>query len=108
MRTPLLLFLLPLAVCAEPVWRPFSIDSPWNTPIPPDAAADRASAELIADLASRGAWFINLKDWSIPVYFVDADKTPQHAVADSRPGVYGAGFGFPRHIPIPDDAVASP
>ena len=35
---------------------------------------------------SRGAWFINIKDWSIPVYFVDADNTPKHDVGDSRPG----------------------
>lgn len=103
----LLLAALP-AAGAEPVWRPFSADSPWNTRIPTNAAADRDSSTLIDDLASRGAWFINLKDWSIPVYFVDADNTPKHDVGDSRPGIYGKGFEFPRQIPIPDDAVASP
>jgi hypothetical protein len=63
---------------------------------------------LIADFASRGPLHINMKDWSIPVYFVNADQTPRHNVADSRPGVYGVGFEFPRHIPIPDGAIASP
>jgi hypothetical protein len=89
-------------------WRPFSPDSPWNQRIAADAPSDRNSQSLIDDLASRGPWLVNLKDWSIPVYFVDADKTPKHDVGDSRPGVYGAGFDFPRAIPIPDDAVASP
>lgn len=103
----LLLAVLP-AVGAEPVWRPFSADSPWNTRIPADAKTDPGSRGLIDDLASRGAWFINIRDWSIPVYFVDADKTPKHDVGDSRPGIYGRGFEFPRQIPIPDDAVASP
>jgi hypothetical protein len=104
----LLLCLLPLVLRAGTVWRPFSADSPWNTPIPADARADPASAALIDDLAARGPWHINIKDWSIPVYFVDADRTPKHDVGDSRPGIHGAGFGFPRQIPIPDDAVASP
>ena len=89
-------------------WRPFSEDSPWNQRIPAGAASDPASAALIADFASRGPLHINIKDWSIPVYFVDADHTPCHDVADSRPGAYGKGFEFPRHIPIPDDAIASP
>ena len=89
-------------------WRPFSEDSPWNQRVAPGAAVDPESAALIADLASRGPWYVNIKDWSIPVYFVDADRTPRRDVGDSRPGVHGAGFDFPRRIPIPDDAVASP
>ncbi len=105
-----LLLLLPSVVLAAPapVWRPFSPDSPWNLRIPEGAAPDRDSAALIDDLASRGPWRVNIHDWSIPVYFVDAATTPKHDVGDSRPGVYGAGFGFPRSIPIPADAVASP
>ena len=93
---------------AAPLWRPFSADSPWNQRIPAGAAPDRDSAGLIADFASRGAMHLNIKHWSIPVYFVDADRTPRHEVGDLRPGIYGAGFGFPRSIPIPDQAVASP
>jgi hypothetical protein len=93
---------------AEKSWRPFSDDSPWNQPIPVSARSDPNSAAMVDDFASRGALHVNLRDWSVPVYFVDADKTPKHAVIDSRPGVFGAGFEFPRQIPIPDDAVASP
>src|SRR6478609_9102695 len=108
-RCLLLLALPVLAIAADPApWRPFSADSPWNQRIPAEAASDRHSQVLIDDLASRGPWLVNMKDWSIPVYFVDADHTPKHDVGDSRPGVYGAGFGFPRQIPLPDGAVASP
>ena len=100
--------LSPVAAASAAPWRPFSADSPWNQRIPAQPAIDRHSQALIADLASRGPWLVNLKDWSIPVYFVDATRTPKHDVGDSRPGVYGAGFAFPRQIPIPDEAVASP
>ena len=90
------------------VWRPFSADSPWNQRIAANVPSDRDSAALIADLASRGPWHVNIKTWSIPVYFVDADHTPRHDVGDLRPGIYGLGFEFPRSIPLPDGAVASP
>lgn len=90
------------------VWRPFSDDSPWNQPIHADAPTDPASASLIDDLAKRGPWHVNIREWSIPVYDVDATKTPRCDVGDSRPGIYGRGFELPRRIPIPDDAVASP
>jgi hypothetical protein len=105
-----LLFLVPVSLAASdsPVWRPFSPDSPWNQRITAGAASDRGSSALIADLASRGPLHVNIKDWSIPVYFIDADKTPRRDVGDLRPGIYGAGFEFPRSIPIPDGAVASP
>jgi len=65
--------------------------------IPAGAASDPASVALIADFASRGPLHINIKDWSIPVYFVDADHTPCHDVADSRPGAYGKDSSFPPH-----------
>ena len=77
-------------------------------PIAANARSDRDSSALIDDLASRGAFFVNIGDWSIPVYFVDSARTPRYDVGDSRPGVYGAGFEFPRSIPIPDGAVPSP
>ncbi len=104
----LILLLARQAASASTAWRAFSPDSPWNQRIPAGAPSDIDSAMLIADFASRGALHINLKDWSIPVYFIDADQTPRHDVGDSRPGIYGNGFEFPRSIPIPDGAVASP
>jgi len=104
----LVLPLLPLSGADAPAWRAFSADSPWNQRIAVNAPSDPASVTLIADLASRGPLHINIKTWSIPAYFVDADRTPKHDVGDLRPGIYGLGFEFPRSIPIPDDAVASP
>jgi hypothetical protein len=103
-----IVLLIPVLAMAGEVWRPFSEDSPWNQPITAGTPTDPASVALIDDLASRGVFFVNIRDWSIPVYFVDAEKTPRHDVGDLRPGIYGAGFEFPRQIPIPDDAVASP
>jgi len=97
-----------LGATTPAVWRPFSDDSPWNQRIASNAPADPDSTALIADFASRGALHVNIKDWSIPVYFVDAATTPKRDVGDSRPGIYGAGFEFPRRIPIPDGAIASP
>jgi len=91
-----------------PVWRAFSEGSPWNQRIAADAPADRDSAALISDFAARGPLHVNIKDWSVPVYFVDAETTPKRDVGDSRPGIYGAGFEFPRRIPVPDGAIASP
>lgn len=102
------LVLLDFAVAAVPEWRPFSSSSPWNQRIANGIPTDRDSAALIADLAACGPWRINIKDWSIPVYFIDAATTPKHDVGDSRPEIYGAGFEFPRSIPIPAGAVASP
>lgn len=95
-------------LAATTPWRPFSADSPWNQPIAANTPTDANSRAMIDDFAARGPLHVNLKAWSIPVYFVDADATPKHDVGDSRPGIYGAGFEFPRRIPIPDDAVASP
>jgi len=97
-----------VAAAVAPAWRPFSADSPWNQRIAAGVPSDRESAVLIADFASRGPLHVNIKDWSIPVYFIEADRTPRHDVGDLRPGIYGSGFAFPRSIPIPDGAVASP
>lgn len=90
------------------VWRPFSDDSPWNQKIPEKPEIDSNSKELIDDFASRGPLYINMSAWSIPVYFVNSDTTPKYNVQDSRKGVYGKGFTFPRQIPIPSHAVPSP
>ncbi len=105
-----LYFLQVFAVQGEEnvVWRPFNNESPWNQKIPSDVKLDSASQELISDLANAGALYVNINDWSIPLYFVDSENTPLHNVEDSRPGVYGKGFEFPRSIPIPDNAIASP
>ena len=92
---------------ARHLWRPFSDESPWNTRIPEGAEIDPESDELIADFAQRGPLYINMHEWSIPVYEVDAAETPLHDVGDLRPGIFGRGFEPPREVPIPDGATAS-
>ncbi|MEH6409229.1 MAG: hypothetical protein V7741_01795 [Hyphomonas sp.] len=84
-------------------WRPFAADSPWNTPIPANAVADEESDALIASFISEGALFINVDQWSVPVYYIDMAETPTREVYDHYTGVYGRGFEWPRAIPIPDD-----
>tara|TARA_R110001592_G_scaffold9560_13_gene50632 strand:- start:314 stop:1342 length:1029 start_codon:yes stop_codon:yes gene_type:complete len=86
-------------------WRPFADDSPWNTKIADDPVIDPASDALIADFASKGALYINIAEWSVPVYYIDMSETPKHDVIDLYPGVFGRGFEPPRAIPIPDDAT---
>lgn len=94
-----------------PVWKPFSADSPWNQPLPQEVAIDPDNETLIETLVTgtdnRGL-FINMANWSIPVYEIDSDNTPRHDVVNSRPGIVGNGFLNPNSIPIPEGAVASP
>lgn len=104
----LLLYLSTLYAQSQKVWHPFSEASPWNQKIAVNAKPDKDSQALIDDFASRGSLYINIKDWSIPLYIIDSDSTKKQNVMDSRPGVYGKGFEFPRQIPIPENAIASP
>ncbi|MFZ0453003.1 MAG: hypothetical protein WAM24_04575 [Ignavibacteriaceae bacterium] len=91
----------------QDAWRPFNSSSIWNTKIPADAKTDPHSQQLIDSLAI-GGFYINIHDWSIPVYFVDSDTIPKVNVINSRPGVYGKGFKEPNHIPVRPDFIASP
>ncbi len=88
-------------------WRPFNSKSIWNTKIPADAKTDPQSVQLIDSLA-LGGFYINMHDWSIPVYFVNSDTIPKVNVINSRPGIYGKGFKEPNHIPVLPDFIASP
>ena len=88
-------------------WRPFNKRSIWNTKIPAGAKTDPNSQQLI-DSLSIGGFYINIHDWSIPVYFVDSDTIPKVNVINSRPGIYGKGFKEPNHIPVLPNFIASP
>lgn len=73
-------------------WRPFSAASPWNTPIAAGAAADPNSQSLIADFANvpdQTTFWINIQDYSIPVYWVDAATVPMVTVMAA---LGGTGF----------------
>jgi hypothetical protein len=94
------------------VWRPFGVDSPWNTPIADGAALDPDSAIMIADFVTASPYGsflgINIDDFSIPLFWADA-STPQHMVSATI-----GGLGFSGNdgrdaiatVPIPDDAAA--
>jgi hypothetical protein len=92
---------------AQKSWRPFSSDSPWNVKIPSTAAIDSQSIRFIDDL-SKGDFFVNIDNWSIPVYYINSDSVPKVNVINSRPGIYGKGFAEPNYIPVLPDFIASP
>ena len=113
MKTKLLflVFNLLLFICnnssGQKLWRPFSDDSPWNQKIHIDAKTDPQSGLLIDDLI-KGGFYININDWSIPVYYINSDSVPKVNVINSRPGIYGKGFAEPNRIPVLPGFIASP
>jgi hypothetical protein len=97
------------------VWRPFADSSPWNTRITGDAMIDPASAQMVTDFASvpgQDKFWINIQDYSVPVYWVDSTITPLSTVFA---GLGGTGFrsGAPNEgdvagqgmAPIPANAM---
>src|SRR5436190_18888374 len=63
--------------------RPFTADSPWNTPIAEGAAIDPRSTELVASIAAGPSADVITSDptqFAFPVYLADAD-TPRMDVA---------------------------
>jgi hypothetical protein len=73
-------------------WRPFNDQSPWNTPISGTAALDPDSATLVTDfssIAGQTEFWINIQDYSIPVYGVASAATPMVTVSAS---LGGTGF----------------
>lgn len=83
-------------------WRPFSAASPWNTPIAADAVVDPNSQSMIADFANipeQTTFWINIQDYSIPVYWVDSTTVPATTVMASL-----GGTGF--RTGASDDSVA--
>lgn len=87
---------------ANATWRPFSDQSPWNTPIPSGTQPDTDSATMISDLSSitgQSQFWINLQDYSVPVYWVDASTASVNVAAD----LGGTGF----RTGAADDSVAA-
>ena len=83
-------------------WRPFNDTSPWNTPIAANPTIDPNSTSMIADFSTVSGqtfFWINIQDYSVPVYFVDSKATPSVTVTAS---VGGTGF----RTGAADDSVA--
>jgi hypothetical protein len=77
---------------ASGVWRPFSDTSPWNTTIPVSPALDPGSSTMIADfssIAGQTTFWVNIQQYSVPVYWVDSTMTPTQTVSSS---LGGTGF----------------
>jgi hypothetical protein len=97
---------------AAAAWRPFNDASPWNTPIPKDAPVDPDSSALVDDLAASATLiphlWINIQQYSIPVFWADA-STPRHDVSVTILAGQGFGNGGPSTalVPIPDGAEPS-
>lgn len=76
--------------------------SPFNKPIPQNAAVDPRSARMIDLLAyevDRAGWRISHDEWTTPVYFA-GKKTPKYNVALTNPYFKGkvlAGVPIPAH-----------
>ena len=96
-----------LAVASEPApgWRPFSPDSPWNTPIAADAPVDPNSDVLVAELGKHGPLFVNINEWSVRVKYFDSAKSPLRSVRGIYDGRHGPGFDPGELVPIPADAL---
>ena len=107
----------------------FAPDSFWNTPIQPEAAVDARSGqwiEMLREAQGGRGLHINLLEWTIPVFFADADtsrydlhpKLPRcplsqgHMIASERKlgpdhpcGLHASVAGG---VPIPLEAVPDP
>ena len=84
-------------------WRPFSDDSPWNTPIPEDSELHPNSDALIDDLDGSSKWNwlgINIDRFSIPVFEAQENTPRVHVEVRDIPG-----YLFDMQVPIPDDAM---
>ncbi|MEM9068051.1 MAG: hypothetical protein AAGE52_06070 [Myxococcota bacterium] len=88
------------------VWRPFTPDSPWNTPIAVSATVHPESAALIAglrDSAPGMGIFVNIPQFSVPVYWVDG-STPLVEVVGA---VTNIGMPGTFMAPVPTGAMAA-
>lgn len=86
-------------------WRPFSADSPWNTPIAADAETDRNSDVLVAGLAKDGGLYVNIPEWTVTVRYFDSARSVRASVRPLFPGRFGPGFEPGQRVPLPDGAV---
>ncbi len=92
-------------------WRPFSADSPWNTPIPADAQLESNSAQLVSAFIKSTPWGehldINIAKWSVPMYWAKA-STPLKPMRADTGGLGWMGSPSTLNMPIPDGARPDP
>jgi hypothetical protein len=93
----------------EGAWRPFSADSPWNTPIPPSPALEANSAQLVQNFIASTSYGphldVNIAGYSIPLYWADANTSTYPMKAK----IGGEGWsGYPATMAMPIPAGAQP
>jgi hypothetical protein len=91
-------------------WRPFNDASPWNTPIPASPEIDANSDALVADMAASspsGSLYINIHQYSIPVFWADASTARQPVTVTllAGEGFGSGGGGGSALVPIPPGAA---
>ncbi len=92
----------------------FSADSPWNVPIPPDAALDPRSEELTGTLlrtvekqtASRGGPGLTATAFT-PMYEVAADAPRFPVSLDTGPWADSIAAEFARGVPVPPNPATA-
>ena len=107
----------PLGDPFRPDQRPYTADSPWNTPIPADASIDPQSEAMIAGIArsNNGRLRSDPTQYSYPIYFADA-TTPRRSMVCS--GIVSINHADGTRtseadrrlagVPIPAEATPSP
>jgi len=85
----------------------YAPSSPFNTPVPADAASDAGSAAMVQTMvssATQNGFVISVKNWSVPVYVAGA-TTPRYDVrltASWRAADWLSG------VPVPSGATPDP
>lgn len=93
------------------VWRPFSDDSPWNQPISENPDLHPQSAQLIEHMirsVSPDYLWLNIQEWSIPVYEVDNTEVPFVNVSVTSINGASTGSGWLDVFPAPIPEGAAP
>ena len=65
-------------------WRPFSDDSPWNTPIPSNAPTHSNSAQIIAGMAAEKSFIRPSREYTIPVWVVRSERMERVRVRSDK------------------------
>lgn len=70
-------------------FRPFSADSPWNTPIPKRAEIDPNSELMINNLKNKVKILTgNVLNWTVPLFVIDSKTSPRRAVKTKNEYLY--------------------
>lgn len=96
----------PVGMSLSADFTPFAPDSPWNTPIPLDAALHPDSSAMIEMLEQRAAILkADMDKWSVPLFVINADTSPKRTVYATteplHPSVDPDGNQTAEGIPIP-------